>query len=88
MMLSRPILAAALTLVIAAIMPHAAQAGDAPDVAAGAALVKQRCALCHAVTAGQKSGFAPNLAGVVGRQAGSTDATGYSPARKASGLVD
>jgi cytochrome c len=43
------------------------------------------CAACHEVTPGA-AGVGPNLAGVVGRKAGSTDFD-YSPAMKASGLT-
>jgi cytochrome c len=43
------------------------------------------CAACHEVTPGLAS-IGPNLAGVVGRKAGSSDFD-YSPAMKASGLT-
>jgi cytochrome c len=43
------------------------------------------CGACHEVTPGAAS-VGPNLAGVVGRKAGSTDFD-YSPAMKASGLT-
>jgi len=43
------------------------------------------CAACHEVTPGAVS-LGPNLAGVVGRKAGSTDYD-YSPAMKASGIT-
>lgn len=43
------------------------------------------CAACHEVTPGL-AGVGPNLAGVVGRKAGSSDFD-YSPAMKGSGLT-
>jgi cytochrome c len=52
----------------------------------GATLFKNRCAACHAVAAGEKSGIGPNLRGVIGRKAG-TVTYSYSPAMKKSGLV-
>lgn len=51
----------------------------------GGALFKQRCMMCHSVTPGAKPGMGPNLAGVGGRAAASTDFK-YSPALKASKL--
>jgi cytochrome c len=65
-------------------------AGRAPalaqDVAAGAALFKDRCQMCHTVTPGQPPGLGPNLWSVVGRKAASTPFA-YSDALKGSGLV-
>ena len=57
----------------------------AQDAAGGGSLFKARCGACHGVVAGQKAFIAPNLAGVAGRKAGSTEFN-YSPALKASGL--
>lgn len=52
---------------------------------AGEQLFRQRCQSCHAAAAAP-AGIGPNLAGVVGRKAGSTGFA-YSPALKASGLT-
>lgn len=71
----RPLSAA---LLLAAAAPAAAQTG--------ADLFKQRCQMCHVAKAGAKPGIGPNLAGVVGRRAGTT-AYAYSPRLKASGIV-
>lgn len=68
----------AITLTIPATAP--AQAFD------GTTLFKQRCQMCHAVTADKPATVGPNLAGVVGRKAASTGFA-YSAALKASGLV-
>lgn len=75
-------------LVSAAIL-SAVPAYAAGDAAAGAALVKARCQMCHVLNKGQKpTALAPNLNGVVGRKAGSTaDFALYSPALKSSGIV-
>lgn len=61
-----------------------AQAGSA---AAGEKLFKQRCAACHTVAPGAKSGVGPVLRGVVGRKAASVPGFSYSPALKGSKLV-
>ena len=60
--------------------PVAAQTVD------GGAYFSQHCQMCHTITAGQPHGVGPNLAGVVGRKAASTDFY-YSDALKASGLA-
>nr|WP_198148488.1 cytochrome c family protein [Sphingomonas sp. Y57] len=61
----------------------------APAVAAGNAAngetVFKRCVACHTVEPGKKGGMGPNLAGVVGRKAGSTSFA-YSPAMKAASV--
>lgn len=58
-------------------------AGPAPD---GAALFRQRCATCHVNAPGARPTIGPNLNGVVGRKAASTDFA-YSSALKASNLT-
>ena len=68
------LLAGALTL--AASGAHAA--GDA---AAGEALFKQKCGICHSVVEGQNK-IGPSLHGVVGRKAGSLPTYTYSEAMK------
>lgn len=66
----------------------AAPAAAAGNAQAGAALVKARCQACHVVAKGAKpTALAPNLNGVVGRKAGSSDFANYSPALKASGIT-
>ena len=61
--------------------------GAAPaDAGRGAALFAQQCQLCHAVAANAGGGQGPNLAGVVGRRAGSTR-FGYSRAMRRIGLT-
>jgi len=74
------------TAVISAIIATPAMAGNAP---AGARVFKTQCAICHATSATAAPGVGPNLAGVVGRKAGtqSAFANRYSPAMKQAGLV-
>lgn len=53
---------------------------------AGATLFTQRCGACHANKAGAPNRMGPNLAGVVGRKAGSAQGYAlYSSALKAFG---
>lgn len=59
--------------------PAAAQAVN------GETLFRQRCQSCHG-TAGKPTPLAPDLAGVVGRKAGSTTFN-HSPALKKSGIT-
>lgn len=59
--------------------PAAAQAVN------GETLFRQRCQSCHG-TAGKPTPLAPDLAGVVGRKAGSTTFN-HSPALKKSGVT-
>lgn len=49
-------------------------------------LFRQRCSMCHSATASRQVPLGPNLAGVVGRKAGSATFA-YSPALKKSGLT-
>ena len=64
----------------------AAAPAAAQDAAGGANLFKQRCQMCHSLTPGQKMPLGPNLAGVIGRKAGTGGDFAYSEAMKKSGL--
>jgi cytochrome c len=44
-----------------------------------------QCAVCHKFKASEGNGLGPNLAGVVGRKAGTVAGFAYSPAMKDSG---
>ena len=59
--------------------------GAAAAQNSGADIYKQRCAMCHTAKPDARSGIGPNLSGVYGRAAGSTDYK-YSAALKASKL--
>ena len=77
---TRPPLRVALALGAAAILAGTgALAGSAGNVAHGQSLFQDRCGTCHASGAQGGGGQGPDLGGVVGRRAGSTD-FGYSPA--------
>jgi glucose/arabinose dehydrogenase/cytochrome c2 len=72
---------------VLALLPLAVATGaktPAGDAARGAALYRERCALCHG-EGGQRGGLGPPLAGVVGRRAGSAAGFGYSNAMRAAG---
>lgn len=53
-------------------------AARAQDAAAGAAVFKTQCSICHSVVEG-KNLVGPSLFGVVGRQAGQVSGFHYSP---------
>jgi cytochrome c len=74
-----------LPLALAALLTPAL--ASAQPAAEGAAIFKQQCQMCHVNTKGAKPAIAPNVFGVSGRKAGSSDFTSYSPALKASGVV-
>jgi cytochrome c len=56
------------------------------DPAAGAALFKSRCGICHSPEPGTNK-IGPSLFNVVGRPAGSIDGFSYSDANRHSGIV-
>ncbi len=73
-------LCTATTLIIGlAALPISTQAAD------GAALYKKHCKKCHSMEAG-KHGLGPSLAGIFGKQAGTTDFKKYK-ALKGSDIV-
>ncbi|MBU6498703.1 MAG: cytochrome c family protein [Rhodospirillales bacterium] len=61
-------------------------AAHAADPAAGQAIFKQQCSICHSVVAG-KNMTGPSLFGVVGRKSGTEAKFHYSAANKADGLT-
>ncbi len=61
--------AASLLGLVCPLVAFAAQ----PSVSRGASVFQARCALCHSVEAGAGGGQGPNLRGVVGRKAASSD---------------
>jgi cytochrome c len=69
----------ALSMALAASAVHA---GDPT----GAAVFKQNCASCHSLRPGAHR-YAPSLAGVMGRQAGTLPGFEYSEALTKSGLI-
>lgn len=73
----------ALILALALACHAAAHAG--PDIEAGRALFKARCASCHSMA--PRSTFGPHLHAIVGRPAATAADYRYSAAMKASGIV-
>jgi cytochrome c len=73
-------------ILVAAIIIGGTGAAEAQDAAAGAAVFKTQCSICHSVIEG-KNMVGPSLFGVVGRQAGQVSGFHYSPANKDSGLT-
>ncbi len=65
----------------AAVGPASAQ-----DAAAGEAVFKSQCSICHSVQSGRNM-VGPALFGIVGRPAGTVAGFHYSPANKDSGLT-
>ena len=60
----------------------------AADAAAGKAVFKAQCALCHSAEPGDNGGAqGPTLDGVIGRKAGSVAGYSYSSANKNSGIT-
>lgn len=65
------------------LMTSAAQAGD---VAAGKK-VFNKCKACHTIDEGGKKRVGPNLHGIIGKAAGTSEGFKYSAAMKESGIV-
>ena len=58
------------------------------DAVAGRGYFRAQCALCHSAEAGDNGGAqGPNLQGILGRKAGSSDDYAYTAALKNSGIV-
>jgi len=67
-----------LPAVLAAALLFGAAAGLANAQSAGEKLFKQQCAACHAVAKDAPMGMGPNLAGIVGKDAGIMEGYRYS----------
>lgn len=63
---------------LAAALLFGAAAGSAMAQSAGEKLFKQQCAACHAVAKDAPMGMGPNLAGIVGKNAGIMEGYRYS----------
>jgi cytochrome c len=64
----------------------AAGALAAGDPAAGEAVFKQKCAVCHKIGAGAKNFVGPELNGIIGRKAGAAAGFSYSDGVKNAGF--
>ena len=73
-----------LTLALTVIAAPAFAAGDAE---AGGKLFTKTCGGCHSIGEGARGGFGPELNGIIGRPAGTTQDYQYSEAMKNSGVV-
>lgn len=71
-------------LALALLSPSAEAAGDPR---AGKAAFDRKCASCHKVGPGARSGFGPQLNGIVGRKAGAASDYPYSNAMRGAGIV-
>lgn len=60
---------------------------DAADVEAGKATFMRVCNRCHKVGPEARAAFGPQLNGIFGRKAGSTEDYNYTPEIKASGII-
>jgi cytochrome c len=66
--------------------PLMAAAPARADEAAGEAVFKKYCQVCHTTQAGSNK-IGPSLAGIVGRKAGSVPGFNYTDANKNSGVT-
>jgi cytochrome c len=66
--------------------PFLAAAPARADEAAGEAVFKKYCQVCHSTQAGANK-IGPSLAGIVGRKAGSVPGFSYTEANKNSGVT-
>lgn len=73
------------SITVAGLALFAASSAPAQDAAEGGVAFKQKCMMCHTITAGAKGTAAPNLRGVGNRAAAST-AFAYSAALKQANI--
>lgn len=69
----------------AALLSHGVIA--AGDAEAGGKLFTKTCGGCHSIGENARNGFGPQLNGVIGRLAGTSEGYQYSDAMKNSGVV-
>ena len=75
-----------LSLILLLTVLLAPRPGEAADIAAGQAEFN-KCKICHTVEAGGRNTVGPNLHGIFGRKAGTSDNFAYSEAMQKSGIV-
>jgi len=78
---------AAMVATLAMIAPVAGAFAADGDPAAGEALFKQKCAVCHKIGEGAKNKVGPELNGLDGRKSGTVEGYSYSDANKNSGIT-
>jgi cytochrome c len=76
-------IAAVVFLAVVGITSHTAEAADP---AAGQAVFKTQCGICHSVVQG-KNMVGPSLFGIVGRKSGTVDGFRYSAANKSADIT-
>ena len=72
---------------VAVILVAGSASAQSGNEARGERLFNQQCKACHTVDKDGASTVGPNLHGLVGRKAGSTEGFSSSDAMKASGIV-
>jgi len=72
-------------LAMALTLPAVVHAGG--NVEAGKRIFTSKCASCHSVGPSARGGFGPQLNGIVGRRAGTTQDYKYSAAMKSVGIA-
>jgi len=77
----------ALSVSIAALLAAGNASAQSGNEARGERLFNQQCKACHTLDKGGASTVGPNLHGLIGRKAGSTEGFSSSDAMKASGIV-
>jgi cytochrome c len=78
------LMAPLILVILAALTPPAAAAGDA---GAGQKVFSFHCTRCHQIGVTAKNAVGPKLNGLFGRPAGSVEGFSYSSANKNSGIV-
>jgi cytochrome c len=73
-------------MLVAGVVWSSVDRASAQDAAAGAAVFKSQCGICHSAQAGRNM-VGPSLFDVVGRPAGKVPGFHYSPANRDSGLT-
>ena len=76
-----------LSLSVAVILVAASASAQSGNEARGERLFNQQCKACHTVDKDGARTVGPNLHGLLGRKAGSTEGFSSSDAMKASGIV-
>lgn len=74
-------------MIAAAAWALSAAGASAGDAAAGETLFNQKCKSCHRIGEGAANAVGPELNGVIGSKAGTTEGYNFSDALKSSGLV-
>jgi cytochrome c len=74
-------------MIAAAAWALSAAGASAGDAAAGETLFNQKCKSCHRIGEGAANAVGPELNGVIGSKAGTTEGYNFSEALKSSGLV-